>query len=64
MVTHIYLDIGYTLFIISKLLSTRFHMGYSFFDPDKFFVACLMVIAAFPASAFALALFLHFFYKA
>ena len=38
-------------------------MGYAIFDADKFFVACLMVIAAFPISAFLLALFLFSFYK-
>jgi len=38
-------------------------MGYSFFDADRFFVACLMVIAAFPISAFLMALFIHMYYK-
>ena len=38
-------------------------MGYAIFDADKFFVACLMVIAAFPISAFLMALFLFSFYK-
>ena len=38
-------------------------MGYSFFDEDKFFVACMMVIAAFPTSALLMALFLFSFYK-
>ena len=38
-------------------------MSYSFFDGDKFFVACLMVIAAFPVSAFLMALFIRMYYK-
>ena len=39
-------------------------MGYSIFDADKYFIACLLIIAAFPVSAFIIALIIQLSYKA
>ena len=39
-------------------------MGYSIFDADKYFTACILVIAAFPVSAFLIALLIQLSYKA